>query len=106
MKNIISKSNISKILGAGAILGLFLSMLIVSPVFPKTANAGWIDSNIFGGGTFFTDDVLGIDPEKDKNKTPGKCPGGNLLNLINLLQCFLPFLASVGRRLTHMFLLP
>ena len=70
MKKIISKSNISKILGAGAILGLFLSMLIVSPVFPKTANAGWIDSNIFGGGTFFTDDILGIDPEKDRNKTP------------------------------------
>jgi len=62
MKKIISKSNISKILGAGAVLGLFLSMLIVSPVFPKTANAGWITSNIFGGGNHLTDDILGIDP--------------------------------------------
>ena len=67
MKKTILKSNISKILGTVAIFGLFLGMLIISPVSTKTAQAGWITSGVFGGGTFFTDDVLGIDPKKSCN---------------------------------------
>jgi len=65
MKKIILKSNISKILGTVALLGFFLSILIVSPVFPQTANAGWITSDIFGGGNYLTDNILGIDPRHD-----------------------------------------
>ena len=49
------------------ISGLFFGILIVSPVSTKTAQAGRVSSDVFGGGNFFTDDILGIDPVSSNN---------------------------------------
>ena len=48
---------------------LVLTLFIFIPVH-KT-HAGWISSNIFGGGNFFTDDILGIDPENNSSNNSG-----------------------------------
>jgi hypothetical protein len=50
------------------VFGIVILALTLSIFIPThKTHAGWISSNIFGGGNFLTDDILGIDPENDSN---------------------------------------
>ena len=52
-----------------------VSALISLCVIPQTASAGWITSNIFGGGNDFTDNILGIDPpDHDEESVTARPP--------------------------------
>jgi hypothetical protein len=63
MKNIIKREFHSLNL---AIISIFLVSLFFS-ISIQSVHAGWITSNIFGGGNFLTDEILGVDPHRNNN---------------------------------------
>ena len=73
MKNYIKTKNIFSVgLLAVSIISMTLALYIFIPA--QTVSAGWLRSNVFGGGSFFSDDILGIDPHTSAAATPTVTP--------------------------------